>query len=105
MGQDGVAAWPSPEPLFPSPEGKRKRGTALHPECPSSLPCGLVPWVRAWPLGPSGAYTCVPHPAPQPQPGISPSHCGPGLGRSRHLLTDQAPSCVYPHPCCECATE
>lgn len=53
-GQDG--AWPSPKSFFPSPEGKRESGP--------SLPCGLVPWLRAWLLDPFGAGILWPHPFP-----------------------------------------
>uniref|UniRef100_A0A452GBJ7 Uncharacterized protein n=1 Tax=Capra hircus TaxID=9925 RepID=A0A452GBJ7_CAPHI len=95
MGQDRVAAWPSPEPSSPSPEGQRESGTALHPECPPARPVGFC--LATWPLW--NRHFVPPTPTSQPQPRISPSHCGPGLGDL--LLTASAgatkPPCAPSH--------
>lgn len=55
MGQDRVAAWPKPKPSSPSLEGKGRVAQLWAQSVPQ-----LVPGVRAWPLGPSGADTLCP---------------------------------------------
>lgn len=63
MGQDRVAAWPKPESSSPSPEGKGRVAQLCAQSVPQ-LPYRLVPCVRAWPLGLSGADTLCPTPLP-----------------------------------------
>uniref|UniRef100_A0A5F9DRH1 Uncharacterized protein n=1 Tax=Oryctolagus cuniculus TaxID=9986 RepID=A0A5F9DRH1_RABIT len=69
MGQDRVAAWPSPKSSSPCPEGRRESGPALRPECPPAAlwACAQGKGLATWPLR---SRHFVPPPLP-PHPSTS----------------------------------